>query len=220
MDAKDSRTPQPRTGFLRPRHRDAPTSTLLAEVECWRWDLAELDADLADDPQSWVHAEESRTFILDRIAAASDELARRDRLRSRPGAPAWPEAWWDRRPDATTIKAALSIEAYLAARGVALERAGDRLKARCPLPGHDDTNPSFTIYPSGRGWYCFGCQRGGDLFVLHMHLTGDDDFLAAVDALAAEAGVSAPAPLRAPGPNRNRRRPTFVTFVDGQAVAR
>ncbi|HDM76518.1 MAG TPA: hypothetical protein ENG51_08615 [Deltaproteobacteria bacterium] len=38
---------------------------------------------------------------------------------------------------------------------------GDYKQCRCPLPGHEDQHPSFTIYGDDR-WYCFGCQRGGD----------------------------------------------------------
>jgi hypothetical protein len=30
----------------------------------------------------------------------------------------------------------------------------------CPLPGHEDTNPSFHMAEDGR-WHCFGCGRGG-----------------------------------------------------------
>ncbi len=47
-----------------------------------------------------------------------------------------------------------------------MRRIGDRWTARCPLPGHDEKTPSFTVYPGDRGWYCFGCQRGGDVVEL------------------------------------------------------
>lgn len=33
----------------------------------------------------------------------------------------------------------------------------------CPLPGHDDATPSFTVYAGDRGVWCHGCQRGGGL---------------------------------------------------------
>jgi hypothetical protein len=33
---------------------------------------------------------------------------------------------------------------------------------RCPLPDHDDADPSCYVYAdTSRGWFCFGCQRGG-----------------------------------------------------------
>jgi hypothetical protein len=44
---------------------------------------------------------------------------------------------------------------------------GARWRARCPLPGHEDHSPSFTVYLATNSWYCFGaCQRGGDVLDL------------------------------------------------------
>lgn len=31
----------------------------------------------------------------------------------------------------------------------------------CPF--HREDTPSLKIYPDNRGWYCFGCNRGGDV---------------------------------------------------------
>lgn len=52
---------------------------------------------------------------------------------------------------------------------VKLQRAGNELKACCPL--HADKSPSFTIYDGGKRFQCFGCGRGGDVldFVQAMH---------------------------------------------------
>ena len=44
-----------------------------------------------------------------------------------------------------------------------MRRTGERWAAVCPLPGHDEKTPSFTVYPGDRGWWCYGCQRGGDV---------------------------------------------------------
>jgi DNA primase len=45
-----------------------------------------------------------------------------------------------------------------------LRRVGSRWVAKCPLPGHGDKTPSFTVYPATDSWYCFGaCQLGGDV---------------------------------------------------------
>ncbi len=44
-----------------------------------------------------------------------------------------------------------------------MRRIGERWTARCPLPDHDEKTPSFTVYPGDRGWYCYGCLRGGDV---------------------------------------------------------
>lgn len=52
-------------------------------------------------------------------------------------------------------------------------------KASCPL--HDDRTPSLHVYSEPeRGWYCFGCQRGGTIYDLGAALWGlgtrGDDF--------------------------------------------
>jgi hypothetical protein len=45
-----------------------------------------------------------------------------------------------------------------------LRKVGDKWVARCPLPGHEDKTPSFTVYPESNSWFCFGaCLRGGDV---------------------------------------------------------
>ncbi len=225
------------------RYRDAATASLLSELEAWRWDQTELDADVERDPTAWDHPQESRAFIDAHIGAITAELQRRDRLRHRPTAPAWPNRWPDSRPDAAAIKAALPIPAYLAIHGVGLDRRGQRLWVCCPLPGHEERTPSFTVTLDGRLWYCHGCHRGGDLFTLHMHLTGNDNFAEAVAALAADAGLSVdtgsrgrpPRPEREatdtapsvtryvpvpPATRRPSRRIPAVEFVGGKVVVR
>lgn len=35
----------------------------------------------------------------------------------------------------------------------------------CPLPGHDERTPSCKVYDDPeRGFYCFGCHRGGTIY--------------------------------------------------------
>jgi hypothetical protein len=44
-----------------------------------------------------------------------------------------------------------------------MRRVGDKWVARCPLPGHEEKTPSFTVYPETDSWFCFGaCLKGGD----------------------------------------------------------
>jgi hypothetical protein len=47
-----------------------------------------------------------------------------------------------------------------------MRRNGERWEARCPLPDHEDRTPSFVVYPGDRGWFCYGCDRGGDVITL------------------------------------------------------
>lgn len=50
-------------------------------------------------------------------------------------------------------------------------RVGRSGKLRCLF--HDDRSPSLHVYPEpGRGWYCFGCGRGGSIYDLAALLSG------------------------------------------------
>ena len=43
------------------------------------------------------------------------------------------------------------------------QEPGRDRKIRCPF--HDDAEPSLHVYDGpGRGWFCFGCRRGGSIF--------------------------------------------------------
>jgi hypothetical protein len=51
------------------------------------------------------------------------------------------------------------------------ERVGRDRKVTCPL--HDDRTPSLHVYEDPeRGWYCFGCGRGGSIYDLAAALYG------------------------------------------------
>ncbi len=68
-----------------------------------------------------------------------------------------------------------------------LEQAGANLKARCPF--HNEKTPSFFVSPSRESFYCFGCQKGGDIFTFVEEIEGLD-FLGALKVLAERAGVT------------------------------
>jgi hypothetical protein len=54
--------------------------------------------------------------------------------------------------------------------GVEPDRGG---KTCCPLPDHDDPDPSCHVYEApAQGWYCYGCGRGGDIYELAGALWG------------------------------------------------
>ncbi len=69
-----------------------------------------------------------------------------------------------------TLKAAHPIVEVAAAYGLDLASAGSRLVGLCPL--HDETHPSFTLYPDAGRFYCFGCRQGGDVIDLVRLLDG------------------------------------------------
>jgi hypothetical protein len=45
-------------------------------------------------------------------------------------------------------------------------------KLECPF--HPDEHPSFHAYPGADDWFCFQCERGGDIYTLAAGLTGLD----------------------------------------------
>jgi len=55
-----------------------------------------------------------------------------------------------------------------------MRRVGEKWVARCPLPGHEDRSPSFTVYPGTDSFFCFGCLVGGDVIELARHAWGYD----------------------------------------------
>lgn len=71
-------------------------------------------------------------------------------------------------------------------RFVPLRQIGNRFVAPCPF--HQETKPSFNVTPDGR-FYCFGCQKSGDIFSFWMEYHGVG-FRDALEQLAGEAGVS------------------------------
>jgi hypothetical protein len=59
------------------------------------------------------------------------------------------------------------------------------------LPDHEDKTPSFYIYPPGR-WWCYGCNRGGDVVDLEFHCGDYGELWEAMVSLAVEYGVELP----------------------------
>ncbi|WP_420392393.1 DNA primase [Acuticoccus sp.] len=86
--------------------------------------------------------------------------------------------------------------------------------ACCPF--HQERTPSFHV-DDRRGFYhCFGCQQSGDhISFLTDH--GGLDFVDAVKALAAEAGVALPEP-DAPVPEATRRRDADRAALEAAAA--
>lgn len=173
------------------RYRAHTTATLLAEVESWRWNLAELRSALEADPASVDYAEQSVAYVLAEITEIAEELTRRERLQHRPEAPGWPRSWPDRRPDATVVKATIDLAGFVERTcGVRFGRRGKELVGRCPFPDHDDGTPSFTVNEEKQLWHCHGCKRGGDVFTLAAYLlTSTGTFADALAVVAEHARV-------------------------------
>ena len=86
------------------------------------------------------------------------------------------------------IKSKLSIEDVVAPY-VQLKKRGKYLKACCPF--HQEKTPSFVVSLDRQMAYCFGCQKGGDMFQFIQDIEGLD-FKGALEFLAEKAGVSLP----------------------------
>ena len=86
------------------------------------------------------------------------------------------------------IKARLTIEEVVG-QYVQLHKAGKNYKALCPF--HNEKTPSFMISPDKGIAYCFGCQKGGDIFKF-VQLVENISFPESVQMLAEKAGVELP----------------------------
>ncbi len=96
----------------------------------------------------------------------------------------------------------------IVSRFTPLKRMGSAYKALCPMQGHDEKTPSFTVNPGRQIYKCFGCGRGGNVFRFLMEMQGLT-FVEAVRALAEERGISLPSTSGIKGPPPNRKRKTL-----------
>lgn len=72
---------------------------------------------------------------------------------------------------------------------VPLKRAGSNFNGHCPF--HSERTPSFTVFPSTRSFYCFGCGAGGDVVTFIMKRE-NLDYRSALEMLASRAGIELP----------------------------
>ena len=76
---------------------------------------------------------------------------------------------------------------------VQLRKAGQNHKGLCPF--HQEKTPSFNVNGDKRFFYCFGCQKKGDVFTFLMEFEGKS-FVEAVEGLATSLGVDIPEDAR------------------------
>jgi DNA primase len=68
-----------------------------------------------------------------------------------------------------------------------LRKAGANYSGRCPF--HEERTPSFSVNPTEKLYYCFGCGAGGNLFRF-VQEKENLDFAAAVEHLADRYGIA------------------------------
>ena len=85
------------------------------------------------------------------------------------------------------IKREIPIEKVIS-EYIELKSSGTTLVGRCPF--HDDSTPSFTVYPQSGKYHCFGCRAHGDViaFVRAMENLSFGQALEVLDTLTSHNG--------------------------------
>ena len=86
--------------------------------------------------------------------------------------------------DVQNIRSSVTMRQLAAMYGYEVNRSG---MMRCPFHG-EDKHPSLKVYDGERGWYCFVCNEGGDIFDFAMRHDGLE-FPKAVERIADMAGI-------------------------------
>jgi DNA primase catalytic core len=101
----------------------------------------------------------------------------------------------ERKSSFAEIKEAIKDRVDLASvigKHTKLIKTGTGYKACCPLPGHREKTPSFSIESRKSLYYCYGCNRGGDLFTF-LELVEGLSFMEAMKEFAGQLGLEMPA---------------------------
>lgn len=98
---------------------------------------------------------------------------------------------------------------------VSLRKAGRNHKGLCPF--HHEKTPSFNVNGDQRYFYCFGCQKKGDVFTFVMEYEGKS-FIEAAESLAGRFGVTIPE-RSAESPAARRQRGERSRMLEVNALA-
>ena len=100
------------------------------------------------------------------------------------------------------VRAAADMVAVVSAR-TPLRKAGSRFLGRCPF--HQERTPSFSVNPTDKLYYCFGCGAKGDL-ITFVRETEQLDFTGAIEWLADRFNVQLEYEEASPEHDARRRR--------------
>ena len=114
--------------------------------------------------------------------------------------------------DIAKVRAATDIVAIIGEH-TEIKRSGRQWMARCPL--HGERTPSLSVAPDKGVYYCFGCQRSGDVITFVQEIEGLD-FAGAVEALAGRAGIQLRYTSRDEGAARSRRRKLLESVAEAR----
>lgn len=99
---------------------------------------------------------------------------------------------------------------------VSLKKAGASYKGLCPF--HGERTPSFHVSPAKKAYYCFGCQRSGDVFKFVTELQGKS-FVEVVRELAGRCGVQIPEKPESPQEQQRRSERSRLLDVNAMVAA-
>src|SRR5919204_4199130 len=112
------------------------------------------------------------------------------------------------------VKAAADIVAVVSGR-TQLRKAGARYLGRCPF--HEERTPSFSVNPTDKLYYCFGCGAKGDL-ITFVRETEQLDSAGAIEWLADRFNVPIEYAETQPQQHaRRRRRERLLELLDAAA---
>ncbi|MYA40532.1 MAG: DNA primase [Gemmatimonadetes bacterium] len=114
--------------------------------------------------------------------------------------------------DIARVRAATDIVAVIGEH-TEIKRSGRQWMARCPL--HGERTPSLSVSPDKGVYYCFGCERSGDVITFVQELEGID-FVGAAEMLAGRLGMRLHYTSKDESAARSRRR----RLVESVAKAR
>jgi DNA primase len=115
--------------------------------------------------------------------------------------------------DVAAVRAASDVVGIIS-QYVQLRRVGRRWQGLCPF--HHEKTPSFSVNAAEGLWYCFGCQARGDV-ITFVREVEHVDFVTAVEALAAKAGITLRYSERNEGESRKRRAKLIDTVARAAA---
>src|SRR3990170_6039135 len=93
---------------------------------------------------------------------------------------------------------------------VALKRVGRNWVGLCPF--HGERTPSFNVREETGRYRCFGCGKAGDVFTFVQEIE-HVDFVAAVEHLAAKAGIQLRYTTGGESKDRQRRKQLVETVA-------
>ena len=105
----------------------------------------------------------------------------------------------------------------IAAEYMQVRKAGSgRFKALCPF--HQEKTPSFSIDAGKNMFYCFGCQKGGDVIALIQELD-NLTFVEAIERLASRVGIQLTYEQVSPGQRAAATKKMRLIGAHREAVA-